>query len=226
MGHASVRPSVGVQSVKASDGATGKFVHVCTLCLLRVPATSWHANWTIVVTKYWPIDHVLTKLELVGCFSAGNATVANQSNASGSLNASTNSSVYIPGTLSNPGPMRWNAIHMLNNFWTLTWSQLESQINEVWGSCQCFVHTWDCSKIVSTQHNIELWCMMQWAICPSAEHNSSIMKAFELMQWCFSRRSTEAAGAFASPKQEQGHWKWRDVFKAFQGDKSQQESKR
>ena len=51
-------------------------------------------------------DQVLTKLELVGCFSAGNATVANQSNASGSLNASTNSSVYIPGTLSNPGPMR------------------------------------------------------------------------------------------------------------------------
>ena len=30
MGHASVRPSVGVQSVKASDGATGKFVRcVC-----------------------------------------------------------------------------------------------------------------------------------------------------------------------------------------------------
>lgn len=54
MGHASVRPSVGVQSVKASDGATGKFVRcVCwgfqQLHGMPIGQLSWH-----VVTKYWP----------------------------------------------------------------------------------------------------------------------------------------------------------------------------
>ena len=222
MGHASVRPSVGVQSVKASDGATGKFVRcVCwgfqQLHGMPIGQLSWH-----VVTKYWP--------SLSWWAASRQATLLLPTKAmllvvSMQARTALSTSQELSATLVQCDEM--HIIHMLNNFWTLTWSQLESQINEVWGSCQCFVQIWDCGKIVSThQHNIELWCMMQWAICPTAEHNSCIMKAFKFMQWCFSRRSAEAAGAFASPKQEQGHWKSRDAFKAFQGDKSQQESKR
>lgn len=214
MGHASVRPSVGVQSVKASDGATGKFDQVCTLCLLRVPAASWHANWTIVVTKYWP--------NLSWWAASRQATLLLPTKAmllvvSMQARTALSTSQELSATLVQCDEMHTHAEQFLNvdmipawvsNQWSL---RLLSMLRPHLRLQQDSQHT---AQYRVVMHDAMRCNELFDAICPSAEHNSRyhegirthavmFLKAFDRSCWGFCQpearaRPLEVAGRVQS----------------------------